>query len=299
MLQQTQITTVLERGYYTHWMERFPDFKTLAAAGESDVLKAWEGLGYYRRAKNLRKLALAVMRDFGGVFPQNPEQIESLPGIGPYTAGAVSSFAFDQAQPIVDGNVARVLSRLFDDATPIDSTTGKKVLWERAEMLVHASRSPREFNSALMELGQAICRPTSPLCKACPVRGRCAATDPGTLPVKQLKTETTEVTERVFFCETKDGILLEQESGTRRTGMWKLPALPEEPRQPPVLHKSSYGITRYRVTLWVHEPPVQMPGTSANHRRITAEEVTHLPMPSPYRKALSAVLGARRFKLEA
>ena len=299
MLQQTQITTVLERGYYTRWMERFPDFKTLAAASETEVLKAWEGLGYYRRAKNLQKLALVVSNELGGVFPGDAEQIKALPGIGPYTAGAIASFAFDQPQPIVDGNVARVFSRLFDDPTPIDSTSGKKILWERADQLVRASRSPREFNSALMELGQTICRPTSPLCKECPVRSFCTTSRPESLPVKQSKTQITEVTERVFFCETKAGILLEQETGTRRTGMWKLPALPEHMELPPVIHKSTYGITRYRVTLWVHQRPGKFPARAANHRRITTEELHDLPMPSPYRKALQAAVDALRFELKA
>lgn len=291
MLQQTQIATVLERGYYARWMERFPNFASLAIASESDVLKAWEGLGYYRRARNLQKLALVVMRDFSGVFPRTADQIEALPGIGPYTAGAIASFAFDQARPIVDGNVARVLSRLFDDATPIDSTAGKKVLWERAGLFVQASKSPRTFNSALMELGQTVCRPTSPMCAECPVRVFCSTNDPEKLPVKQSRTEISELTERVFFCQTPDGILLEQETGTRRTGMWKLPALPEHAELPAVLHKSIYGITRYRVTLWVHEPPKKKPA-SKFHRRIDFVELPRIPMPSPYRKALEAILSS-------
>lgn len=299
MLQQTQIATVLERGYYTRWMERFPDFKTLAAASEAEVLKAWEGLGYYRRAKNLHKLAIVVDSELGGAFPTDAEKIKALPGIGPYTAGAIASFAFDQPQPIVDGNVARVFSRLFDDATPIDSTPGKKLLWDCADQLVRAAHSPREFNSAIMELGQTLCRPTSPLCKECPVSSFCTTSRAESLPVKQSKTQITEITERVFFCETADGILLEQETGTRRTGMWKLPALPEDSKPPPVLHKSVYGITRYRVTLWVHGAPEKHSGISQHHRRITTDELPHLPMPSPYRKALNSVLGARHFELEA
>lgn len=298
MLQQTQITTVLERGYYARWMERFPDFATLAITSESDVLKAWEGLGYYRRARNLQKLALVVMRDFSGVFPCDSDQIQALPGIGPYTAGAIASFAFDQAQPIVDGNVARVLSRLFDDATPIDSTAGKKILWERAELLVKASKSPRVFNSALMELGQTICRPTSPLCNECPVRSFCTTNAPENLPVKQSKTEITELTERVFFCQTPEGILLEQETGTRRTGMWKLPVLPEHAKLPAVLHKAVYGITRYRVTLWVHEPPEKQP-SAPTLRRVPEDDLAGVAMPSPYRRALKAVLNARHFELRA
>lgn len=290
MLQQTQIATVLDRGYYESWMRRFPDFASLAAADEAEVLKAWEGLGYYRRARNLQKLAVTVMRDFAGRFPRDLDQIQSLPGIGPYTAGAIASFAFDEPQPIVDGNVARVLSRVFDDDTPIDSTAGKKQLWKRAAEFVSAAESPRSFNSALMELGQTICRPVSPSCNECPVQRFCRTERPGCLPVKQARTAITTVTERVFFCETAAGILLEQETGARRTGLWKLPALPEAARLPPVLLKSAYTITRYRVTLWVHEPPGSRRTWPASHRFIARAELSAVPMPSPYRRAMDAIL---------
>lgn len=292
MLQQTQITTVLDRGYYTRWLKRFPDFATLAAASEADVLKAWEGLGYYRRARNLQKLAQVIMGDHEGVFPRDAAQIRALPGIGPYTAGAIASFAYDDAQPIVDGNVARVLSRLFDDATPIDSTAGKKALWDCATALVKAAASPRIFNSALMELGQTLCRTTSPQCIICPVRDHCTTRRPDELPVKDKTTTITDVTERVFFSHTADGILLEQETGSRRTGLWKLPALPDSvaTEPPPVLHKTSYGITRYRVTLWIHEPPTSIMIWPQSHRRFPPAELSQVPMPSPYRKALEAAM---------
>lgn len=296
MLQQTQITTVLDGGYYSRWMERFPCFATLAEASEHDVLKAWEGLGYYRRARHLQKLAQVVVRDYGGVFPRAADQIESLPGIGPYTAGAIASFAYDDARPIVDGNVARVLARLFDDDTPVDSTAGKKALWDRATALVRAASSPRIFNSALMELGQRLCRTATPLCSECPVHGWCITRRAGELPVKQGKTEITTVTEHVFFCQTDEGVLLEQETGPRRTGLWKLPVLPEAATIPRVLHKMSYGITRYRVTLWVHEPPGKK-RWPATHRRFALAELVHVAMPSPYRKALAAVLQAQDFTL--
>lgn len=298
MLQQTQITTVLERGYYWRWLERFPDFATLACAEEGDVLKAWEGLGYYRRARHLQKLAQAVEREHGGVFPRGAEDIEALPGIGPYTAGAIASFAFDEARPVVDGNVARVLSRIFDDATPIDSTAGRKALWDRAASLVRAAASPRIFNSALMELGQTLCRATSPRCGECPVRGQCTTRRAGELPVKQARIRLTDVTERVFFSQSAEGVLLEQETGARRTGLWKLPALPETQEPPPVLFKCAYGITRYRVTLWVHAPPPD--GTwPRTHRRFVAADLAHVAMPSPYRKALEALLDPGGFALKA
>jgi len=302
MLQQTQIATVLDRGFYARWMERFPDFKTLATASESEVLGAWQGLGYYRRARNLHKLAQVIVGDHGGVFPRDPEVIRSLPGIGPYTAGAISSFAFGLAEPIVDGNIARVLSRLDNDATPVDSTAGSKRLWDRAKELVQMTDDPRALNSALMELGQTICKPARPACDACPVQRHCLAEKPEALPVKSARPEITEVTERVFFLCSDSGVLLEQETGSRRTGLWKLPALPEESsvKPPSVLLKSSYGITRYKVTLWVHAVPsgkaVKWPET---HRFVPLGELAALPMPSPYRRALEKLLASEGdFRLE-
>jgi A/G-specific adenine glycosylase len=291
MLQQTQITTVLDRGYYQRWLTTFPDFKTLASASETAILSAWEGLGYYRRAHNLQKLAQAVVRDHAGIFPRQPETILALPGIGPYTAGAVASFAFGLPEPIVDGNVARVLSRLFNDPTPIDSRSGLTSLWQRARDLVSSATHPATFNSALMELGQTHCRTGQPSCLLCPIQPHCRATTPASLPVKAKRTTLTDVTERVFFLHTPAGILLEKETGTRRTGLWKLPALPTDLPTPPVLLKSQYGITRYRVALWVHAPPHPLP-ESPTTQFITLADLPQTPIPSPYRRALTALLKA-------
>jgi len=297
MLQQTQISTVLDRGYYARWMERFPNVSTLAVAEESDVLRTWEGLGYYRRARFLHQMAKVVVAESGGHLPTDGESLRKLPGIGAYTAGAVMSFAYDQPEGLVDGNVARVLSRLYDDATPVDSTIGLALLWERALELLRHAKSPRVHNSALMELGQRVCKTPAPECGICPVRTWCRAVDPASLPVKGKRTTITEVTERVCFHQTGEGVLLEQETGKRRTGLWKLPALPEleESRLPPVLHKARYTITRYRVTLWVHGPGEQQTGDAL--RWVPLEELAHLPMPSPYRKALNSLLGTSEFRL--
>lgn len=301
MLQQTQIATVLERGFYARWMERFPDFKTLAAAREEDVLKTWEGLGYYRRARNLQRLAQEVMAQHGGVFPCEPSVIIELPGVGPYTAGAVASFAFGLAEPIVDGNIARVLSRIHNDATPVDSPAGTKLLWERSRALVHATDDPRALNSALMELGQTLCTPTKPACDLCPVRTCCRATEPESLPVKNSRQQITAVTERVIFLHTSEGVLLELETGKRRTGLWKLPALHpmHEDSPPPVLLRMQYGITRYKVTLWVHEPHAHSGGWPDTHRVIPLAELESTPMPAPYRKALNDLLQRGEFRLSA
>jgi A/G-specific adenine glycosylase len=299
MLQQTQIATVLDRGFYSRWMSRFPNIRILAEAREEEVLSAWQGLGYYRRARNLHRLAQVIMNDHEGRFPDTPSLIRSLPGIGPYTAGAVASFAFGLAEPIVDGNVARVLSRLWDDNTPIDSTAGSRKLWQRAEAIVQVSDDPRSLNSALMELGQVVCRPIKPACMLCPLQQECQSKAPERLPVKKTKTTLSEITERVFFDLNPQGVALEQEKGSRRTGLWKLPALAMEEGQalPPVLLKANYGITRYKVTLWVHEAPAKNLAKTDLHR-FQQEELKELPMPSPYRRALEKLLVATQHSLQ-
>ncbi|MCB1207994.1 MAG: A/G-specific adenine glycosylase [Verrucomicrobiales bacterium] len=288
MLQQTQIATVLGRGYYTRWLEKFPDFISLAAANEDAVLKAWEGLGYYRRARNLQKLAQAIVTQHNGVMPADPAQVLALPGIGPYTAGAIASFAFGLHEPIVDGNVARVLARVFDDDTPVDSTAGIKRQWDIARKLVHGASDPRAFNSGLMELGQTVCKPGQPDCIACPIKASCQTKRAPELPVKKPARTLTEVDEHVFFHRTPEGILLEQEAGSRRTGMWKLPAVPNtlsESERGPILLKLRYGITRYRVTLWVHEPSRALV-QNVTVQYFSAAEVAALAVAAPYRRAL-------------
>lgn len=296
MLQQTQIATVLGRGHYDRWMTAFPTFAALAGAPERAVLRAWEGLGYYRRARNLHRLAQSVVREHGGVFPRAFGASRALPGIGDYTAGAVASFAFDEKHPVVDGNVARVLARILDDRTPVDTTAGRRRLRERAATFVGAAHSARTHNSALMELGQTVCRPWRPDCRACPVRGFCAATDPASLPVKSRRAKPTAVTERVFFLRNRSGaVLLEQETGNRRTGLWKLPALPPTGKPTKTLHRSTYTITRYRVTLHIHAAPrtLRLPASPHVPRSFVPPPIlASLPMPSPYRRALETLLNA-------
>src|SRR5437867_5810945 len=149
MLQQTQVATVIP--YYHEWFRQFPDFAALNRASENDILRAWQGLGYYARARNLHATARAVVDRFRGRFPRSIEQMQRLPGIGKYTAHAIASFAFDQPVPIIEANTARVLARLFNLQTPIDQTTGRAALWNHAASLVPRS-STRGYNSALIDL---------------------------------------------------------------------------------------------------------------------------------------------------
>ena len=170
MLQQTRVATVVE--YFPRFVERFPDVGALARAPLGDVLAAWSGLGYYRRARALHGGARFVVEQLGGELPSTPEELVRIPGVGPYTAGAIASVAFGVPAPLVDGNVARVLSRLF--ALDVDPTRGpgKRQIWERAASLVPA-RAPGAFNEALMELGATVCTPTSPRCALCPLAEPC------------------------------------------------------------------------------------------------------------------------------
>jgi len=187
MLQQTQIATVLGRGYYDRWMRAFPDWASLAEAPEESVLKLWEGLGYYNRARNLHRTARIVRQEHEGRFPEDPAAALALPGIGRYTVGAILSFAYGLPHPLVDGNVGRVLARLLALETAINSPGGLKILWNWAEALLDAA-DPATHNSALMELGQRICRPVQPDCPACPVKGHCLALREARTEVLPLKT---------------------------------------------------------------------------------------------------------------
>jgi A/G-specific adenine glycosylase len=172
MLQQTRVDTVLP--YWQRFLERWPTVRALAEAPLDDVLQAWSGLGYYRRARQLHLAAADVVARHQGELPRSARELEGLRGVGRYTAGAIASIAFDEPAPIVDGNVARVLSRVFALDDDPASTRGKRRLWELAESLV-PPRDPGSFNQALMELGATVCTPRAPRCDACPLRASCAA----------------------------------------------------------------------------------------------------------------------------
>ena len=286
MLQQTQIATVLGRGFYVRFMERFPDVEKLAGAGDDELLKAWEGLGYYRRARFLRAAAQAVMERHQGRFPEDFGEILALPGVGRYTAGAVSSFAFGNPAPIVDGNVARVLSRVMDSSAPIDGS-GMKRVWEWAELLLDEQR-PREFNSGLMELGQVICRPGVPDCLSCPVAGGCATREPERLPVKEKKVAITEVTEHVVFACRQEKVLLRKLEGGRRSGMWRFSER-EGAADWPEVGRARYGITRFRVTMVAHAPPEEI-RAGENERWWPVGDLEGIVMPPADRKLLAKLL---------
>ena len=288
MLQQTQVSTVIP--YYNEWFRRFPNFASLARASESDVLHAWQGLGYYGRARNLHATARTVVDRYRGRFPRSVEQMQQLPGIGKYTAHAVASFAFDQSVPIVESNTARILTRLFDFRESIDSDPGRQTLWQYAAMFVPKSNASI-FNSALIDLGALVCVARQPKCGICPVKTFCRAKNPQTLPVRKSRPRTKRLIEQHAFVVRQGKILLEQ-SSTRWRGMWILPPLQRESANQQPVYESIFPFTDHRVTLSVyarHREKIRKPLQSW----VRIDSLDSIPMPSPHRKALRHLLSER------
>ncbi len=292
MLQQTQVATVIP--CYDRWLERFPDIRALAAAAESDVLHAWQGLGYYARARNLHAAAKAIIAEHGRVFPRDPAELRKLPGLGRYTANAVATFAFDSAVPIVEANTARLFARLQNMHVRIDCGAGRERLWNFAASLL-PPRNAAIYNSALMDLGALICTPGEPDCAVCPVRVFCHAIDPGSLPIKAPRPSVKLLTEDHHLSFDQANVVLEQ-SNDRWRGMWILPRrrVTSEPTQ--VLYSAEFPFTKHRITLRVCEAPASAE-TDANHRAFPLHELDAIPMPSPHRRALTALLDARKLNV--
>jgi A/G-specific adenine glycosylase len=225
MLQQTQVATVIP--YYERWMARFPTVEALAAASLDEVLKMWEGLGYYSRARNLHAAAQTVVAEHDGRLPHTVPALRRLKGIGPYTAGAIASIAFARPAPVVDGNVTRVLSRLADLTADVTETKTKRVLWQRAASLVPQER-PGDFNQALMELGQRICLPAAPRCHRCPLAAHCLARQRGTQlerPVRPPRKNTPhyQVAAGVIWRDDGRFLIAQRPLDGLLGGLWEFP----------------------------------------------------------------------------
>ena len=315
MMQQTQ----MDRGvqYFLRWMERFPDIASVAQAPEEDLLKAWEGLGYYRRARNVQAAARAVMEQHGGVFPDSHAAILALPGIGPYTAGAIASTAFNQDVPCVDGNVERVLSRVFDIATPVREEPAKTRIRELARDLIPAGKA-RDFNQGLMELGALVCR-KKPDCTVCPLRELCASFKLGIqnerpVPGKKATVTRLEVVCGVLMHEGKVFIQRRRETDVWG-GLWEFPGgcveQDETPEQAVLrewreetgfavsivrpLDTIRHTYTTYRITLKCfllafmnqrqdQTPPDAVLTEATDCRWIEPKTITDFPLPAPHRK---------------
>ncbi|MBJ7259606.1 MAG: A/G-specific adenine glycosylase [Chthoniobacterales bacterium] len=287
MLQQTTVAAVIP--FFGRWMARFPSARELAAAEEPEVLALWQGLGYYRRARNLRAAAKNIAGGLRGKFPRDYDGLRALPGIGDYTAQAVRAFAFDEPVPVLDANVIRVVARLFDLRTPVDTAKGLAKVRARLEELLPA-KGGREFISAIMELGALVCRAGRPDCLLCPVKNFCAAKVPEKLPVKAPKAAIKERSEHAaWVCDGKK-ILLQQSTARRWVGLWRLPPLEEEPPGGPAA-ELTYSIVRERVTLRVHRTPKRALMASAEPRAtFSFSDLEQIAIPSPHRRAIAKMI---------
>ena len=294
MLQQTQVETV--RPYFARFLAAFPTIAALAAAEDEPLLKAWEGLGYYARVRNLRKAARLLVSDHAGTLPRTAAELQKLPGIGPYSAAAIASICFGEAVPVVDGNVIRVFAR--HNALPDDfsAQAPRRALAAWLTPFIQASGSPADFNQAMMELGALLCTPHRPNCAACPLRNTCRAAAEGTpldfprpSPKKPLPTRREKV---LLLRNTEGALLLARHPGERLlAGFWELPQLdalpfplPAKPRRHSTYRQT---FTHFHLQQTVYAvPPV--PPVSLPDRFTWAPEPSALPLTTATRKILAA-----------
>jgi A/G-specific adenine glycosylase len=315
MLQQTQVKTVIP--YYKIFLRELPDWASLAKAREQKILKLWEGLGYYRRVRNLRAAAKLVVSQFKGRLPETLEEIQKLPGIGPYSAGAILSIAYQKPFPLVDGNVMRVYSRIFLLRGNLKSGEGRKKVWSLAQKYIPNDR-PGDFNQALMELGATLCLPENPRCPLCPLFFRCGAARKGVqgkLPEMEKASPAIEVSMAALLIVKKGKFLLRKRSGKERwlKGLWEFPstegkthrtALKKLEKQLKVKARSKewwevkHQITHHKILLRLYQasgPPGGNPPSDT--RWVTAKELAILPFPSAQGRLRRWLLNSRRKKV--
>ena len=299
MLQQTQVATVLP--YFGRWMAALPDFEALAAAGESTVLRLWEGLGYYSRARNLHRLARAVAPP--RALPRSAGALAELPGVGPYTAAAIASIAFGEPSACVDGNVVRILARLTRDATAYrDSASASVALGPLAQGLMNPA-APGDHNQAMMELGATICLRRRPLCAACPVRGFClagAAGDPEAFPRMEKRPSERRFVVRVW-CERNGKVLLYRNPpGARRlAGLHELPTAEQAGMDParvsegPLVARRSRAITRFRIVESIHSAGAPRGRALPGLVWVPLGRLDAIALSGPHRRWTTQILSAR------
>lgn len=326
MLQQTQVATVIP--YYERWLVRFPTVETLAEASLDEVLKLWEGLGYYSRARNLHAAAKMVLERFNGRLPPTAADLQTLKGIGRYTAGAISSIAFDEPAPILDGNVIRVFSRLTDLDEDVTTTAAKKRLWQLATEVVPTKR-PGDFNQALMELGQQVCAPARPLCLLCPLQSLCLARQRGTQlerPVRPPRKNTPhyDVAAGIIWQTEERGengrfLIAQRPLEGLLGGLWEFPGGKQEPgetlpqtlvreieeelaltiRVDSFLVSIKHAFTHFRITVHAfhatHVAGVPQHLSVANHAWVTLADLDNYAFALTNRKIIAAL---RNWRLE-
>jgi len=315
MLQQTQVATV--KPYFERFMQAFPTIESLAAADEREVLRLWEGLGYYRRARQLHRAARIVVQQHGGTFPRDVQTVRNLPGIGRYTAGAVLSITFDDRLPILEANTTRLFSRLLSYRSDPASSAGQKLLWAMAEVIL-----PRcdvgKFNQALMELGSEVCLNVKPRCDACPVAPLCEAN------LQDLQAEAPAPKRKLTFEKVRHAavivrrrgrvLLLQCPDGGRWAGLWDFPRLPIHASKPAELQRElidkilgltgveiklgdrlktiKHGVTRFRITLDCYEArfvAASANGVVTKTKWLRPGELKNYPLSSTGRKLAELV----------
>ncbi|HEX6176733.1 MAG TPA: A/G-specific adenine glycosylase [Thermoanaerobaculia bacterium] len=297
MLQQTRMEVVLR--HYGSFIERFPSLTALASAAERDVLAAWSGLGYYRRARMLHAAARDVADRFAGAIPRDVKTLTSIRGIGRYTAGAISSIAFEERAAIVDGNVARIVARIAGIAEPTGSPRLMRAAWSVAEELVKRCAKPRVFNQGLMEIGALVCTPRNPKCDACPIRKQCgayASGRPSAFPVPKEKKSTTRMVVSLYLIDDGKGrILMRRESGALMTAMFHLPhgttslltGQPLRVRDENLVGTFRHTITTRNVEFHVHRATLQLRVAEGDeYAWIDPDDLKNVPHPSYVTKAL-------------
>jgi A/G-specific adenine glycosylase len=303
MLQQTRVEAVIP--YYDKWMKLFPTVHALAKASEHDVLNAWEGLGYYSRARNLHKAAKIVAEQYGGELPHDLEALSRLPGIGRYTLGAIASISFGMDVPALDGNIKRVYARVFDLSDPVDTPQGEKLLWQLAEKQLPRQQAG-DYNQALMDLGATICIPKNPRCLICPLMKICLARQNGTQDLRPVKSPKKVVPHHIHAAGVimQDGsvLLARRPSQGLLGGMWEFPngRVTGDPleglagalktgynlrlkksrrkiRQKPftVVH---HGYTHFSVDTYVYRCALASAPDAENLRRVPLKELDDFPM---------------------
>jgi A/G-specific adenine glycosylase len=317
MLQQTQVTTVLR--YFPGWMRRFPTVRALAAAREADVLHAWQGLGYYSRARRLHAGARVIVERHGGELPREHAKLLALPGIGAYSAGAIASIAFGERQPLVDGNVIRVLARRFGLRGDPSKAPLKRALWQVAGELVPRKR-PGDFNQALMELGATVCTPRAPACNDCPLRAGCLARRQGLieqLPELPARAKPTRVRVAAVVVRDREHVHVVRldASAPRWAGLWTFPHAELGPAETPSraaeraardvlgvevrvgkrVARLAHSITRFRIELELFEATLMPTKTKGAQRkphvaRVRPSALDTLAMPAPHRKLARLLL---------
>jgi len=256
MCQQTGVATVIP--YFERFIQKYPSIKDLAAANEEDVIRIWEGLGYYSRARNLKKAAELVVNEYGSQFPDRYDLIRSLPGVGEYTAGAILSIAFQKSTPALDGNLIRVYSRYYGIHEPVDQLKTKKKLWKIAsDHSQHAKLHSRDFAEAMMELGALICRPKQASCTICPIKAGCVAFKEGLtseLPKKSKRQRRIKLAEAIYwFAKSHRILVLDKGSDPKYPHFYRLPFRSLTPKELPkrYLLKEKYSVTHRDFSVFV------------------------------------------------